>query len=212
MLNPAVTETLLGFLDPKGTLFSYWNEKAGIDVAERISQTIIDSVGMGKNPKVLAGLIQEDLGGNLTSALRTARTTQLWAYREASRANYVANNDVVKQWQWVANLDADTCGACVALNGTIYDTDTPADGHWNCRCVMVPVTILDPNPDRQSGEDWFNQQDEAMQKSILGPGKYEAWQSGQFEFSQLAQHTPDVAFGSMWTETPLKDLTQGLPQ
>jgi SPP1 gp7 family putative phage head morphogenesis protein len=205
MLNPAVTETLLGFLDPKGTLFSYWNQ-AGADVAKRIAQTIVDSVGMGKNPKVLARLIQGDLGNNLTSALRTARTTQLWAYREASRANYVANQDVIKKWQWVANLDGLTCGACVALHGTIYDTDTPMEGHWNCRCTLVPVTILNPNPDRQKGEDWFKEQPEATQKSILGPGKYDAWKAGQFEFSRLAQHSDDVVFSKMWTETPLKDL------
>ena len=98
MLNPAAVETLLGFLDPQGTLFSYWTEKSGSDVAQRIAQTIIDNVGMGKNPKVLARAIMGDLGNNLTSALRTARTMQLKAYQEASRANYVANSDVVKGW------------------------------------------------------------------------------------------------------------------
>jgi hypothetical protein len=206
MLNPAVVETLLGFLDPKGTLFSYWTTSAGEDVAKRISQTIIDAVGMGKNPRVLAWMIQGDLGGNLTSALRTARTVQLWSYREASRANYVANNDVVTGWMWNTNLDGSACASCVAQHGSVHPLDEPLDDHWCGRCFATPITILNPNPDRQTGEEWFKEQDEATQKGILGPGKYEALKAGQFEFSQLSRQVQDAAFGTMRVETPLKDL------
>jgi SPP1 gp7 family putative phage head morphogenesis protein len=206
MLNPDVVETLLGFLDPKGTLFSYWNEKAGIDVANRISQTIIDNVGMGKNPQVLARAIQGDLGNNLTSALRTARTVQLKSYREASRANFIANQDVITGYQWVAQLDSQTCEACIALNGTIYDLEITPENHWNCRCCVVPITILNPNPTRQSGEDWFNEQDAATQTKIMGVEKLAAYNDGKFSFADLVQRTEDTVWGHTLTVTPLKDL------
>jgi SPP1 gp7 family putative phage head morphogenesis protein len=211
MLAPAQIETLLGFLRPDGNLFSYWTANKGAanvgrDTATAIAKLITEMIGAGKNPRTLAGALRTQMGMVLTSALRTARTVQLWSYREASRANYVANKNVVTGWQWVAELDGTTCPACVALHGTEYQLEVSTDMHWNCRCTLVPITILTDKSDIQNGEEWFKQQDEATQKQILGAGKYEAWKDGKFDFSQLAQHSDDATFGKMWTETPLKDL------
>ncbi len=204
-LRTDVIETLLGFLDPKGPLMRYWIEnKGGQDTAKRIAQTILTSVGKGKNPRVLAKLIQADMGDNLTSALKTARTVQLTAYREATRANYKANG--IEKWQWYAQLDGDTCAACVSMHGEVFDTETPAEGHYNCRCVMLPVTIFSDPDKMQKGEDWFKEQDEATQQKIMGKSKLEAWQNGAFKFGDLSRETEDPVFGYMRTETSLADL------
>jgi SPP1 gp7 family putative phage head morphogenesis protein len=209
-MPPNTIETLLGFLDPDGELWKYWSKgKAGKDTANLIAQVIYENIGIGRNPNAWKNALREAMGSTLTSALKTARTVQLWSYREANRANYIANADVVKQWQWVSKLDATTCAACLALHGTIYDTDVPMEGHWNCRCTLVPVTILNPKgADIEKGEAWFADQSAATQKEILGPSKYSAWQNGEFKFSQLAQHADDSVFGKMWRETPLKELIQ----
>jgi hypothetical protein len=69
---------------------------------------------------------------------------------------------------------------------------------------MLPYT--GDIPIQETGEDWFNKQDEATQKQIMGDAKYEAWKEGKFEFGQLSsEHTDDV-YGLMRGETPLKDL------
>jgi SPP1 gp7 family putative phage head morphogenesis protein len=206
-LNPRVIESLMGFLDSNGELWKYWSRgEAGTQTAAKIAQTIIENIGMGKNPNAWKGALAEAMGSTLTSALRTSRTIQLWSYREANRANYQANNQVVKGWQWLAELDELTCEACIALHGKIFTNEEPMEGHWNCRCTVVPITIFSDTNEIQRGEDWFNQQTPQRQEAILGPGKYEAWKDGKFEFSQLAQHSEDKTFGQMWTATPLKDL------
>ena len=205
MLNPAVIESLLGILSPDGKIFKYW-EQTYKDRAADIARVILEGIGAGKNPRAWAGILKTAMGETLTSALRTARTVQLYAYREATRANYAANRDVVKGWQWVAALDDRTCPACIALNGTFYEIEQAADAHWNCRCVMVPVTILSNPDDIQKGEDWFKEQSEESQRKILGDGKFEAWKEGKFEFSQLAQHGDDKILGAMWHEATLKEL------
>jgi len=213
MLNPSFVETLMGFLEPDGKLWTYWDTH-GKQAAADVARVIMESIGLGRNPKAWAGALTQALGANLTSGLRTARTIQLWSYRESTRANYVANQEIVPKWQWYASLDGITCPACIALHGKIFDNANPMEGHWNCRCTLLPVTILDTGRDVQSGEEWFKAQPEARQRDILGPGKYDAWKEGKFEFGQLAKHTDDVAFGKMWTETPLKDLvpTEVSPQ
>ena len=71
---------------------------------------------------------------------------------------------------------------------------------------MIPVTITNPNPDIQTGEAWFNEQDEATQRKILGPGKYDAWKAGKFEFGAVSKQVSDPVYGTMRVETPLKDL------
>jgi SPP1 gp7 family putative phage head morphogenesis protein len=207
-LPPNTIETLLGFLDQDGTLWKYWSKgDAGKEAADAVARVIFENIGMGRNPLAWKNALQTVMGSTLTSALKTARTVQLWSYREANRANYIANADVVVKWQWVAKLDTSTCAACVSLHGTVYETSEPMEGHWNCRCTLVPVTVLNPKAeDIEKGESWFANQSEATQKAILGPGKYAAWKDGQFKFSELAQHADDAVFGKMWRETPLKDL------
>jgi hypothetical protein len=199
---------MLTFLDPAGALYKRLAELAPFHT-DAVVQAILDAIGMGVNPRQTARLImsaaEQAFGGGLVDALRTARTSQLWAYREATRANYAANSDVVTGWIWVAELDELTCEACIAENGTRHDISEPLDAHYNCRCSPVPE-IMGQSPDMQLGEDWFAEQDTAMQKQIMGETKWQAWMDGKFEFSQLVTNTPNDIYGNMKTVTPLKDL------
>jgi SPP1 gp7 family putative phage head morphogenesis protein len=206
MLNPQAIQALLGFLDPQGNLWQYWAKgEAGAKVADAISKTILENVGLGRNPRAWAKDLQAVMGQPLTSALKTARTVQLYSYREANRANYITNQDVVRQWQWVAMLDDATCPACLALHGQTFDLEQSTDGHYNCRCTCVPVTILTTDK-IEPGEKWFAEQPASTQEKILGADKYAAWKDGKFDFAKLATHSEDAVFGKMYTETPLKDL------
>lgn len=206
-LPPETVEQLLGFLDPAGPLYKRLSELAPTTV-DRLADVILQSVAMGKNPRVLAReIVNRGLGMGLTDSLRMARTVQLWSYREATRANYVANGDVVKGWVWYATLgDPRTCASCIAMHGTIHPLDEPLNDHHNGRCAAIPITITRRNPVEQTGEEWFNQQSDTAQEQILGKGKYQAWVDKKFTFSQLTKEHDDQVYGMMRTEASLKDL------
>ena len=143
MLNPQFVESLLAFLEPDGKLWSYWDTHGKMAAAD-VARVIMENIGLGRNPLSWAKDLTRAMGATLTSGLRTARTIQLWSYREGTRANYIANQDIVIKWQWYANLDGITCPACIALHGKVFDNQDALEGHWNCSCAMLPVTILNP--------------------------------------------------------------------
>lgn len=203
---------MLTFLDPEGALYKQIAKLAPYH-AERVANALLDAIGMGVNPRQTARMMlkaaENAFGGGLVDALRTARTSQLWAYREASRANYIANGDVVTGWVWFAELDELTCEACIAEHGTEHSLDESLDGHYNCRCAAIPM-IMGQNPlgDMQTGEDWFDGLDTSQQKDIMGESKWQAWMDGKFDFSALAKNTPNEVYGNMRTVTPLKELLE----
>jgi hypothetical protein len=212
--NRLPTETikrLLGFLDEEGPLYARISQLAGVH-AKSVADAIVEGVGLGNNPRVIAGIIRDDLGGGLTDALRMTRTAQIWSYREATRANYVANSDVVGGWYWFAALDDRTCESCIAMHGTgPYPLDEPLNDHYNGRCAMIPDVEGFDNPIGQTGEDWFNEQPEGKQSDILGKEKYEAYKGGAFEFKDLSTTRTDDVYGDMRTVTPLWELLGAEP-
>ena len=176
-------------------------------------KALIARIGLGDSPRItaakLAGAFESALGRGLTDALRITRTAQLYSYREAARANYAANSDVVTGWYWIADMEGDPepCLSCIAQNGTRHELDESLSDHDNGRCAMVPE-VLGNNPidNMQTGEDWFNGLSEDQQRSIMGPGKFDAWQAGKFDFGQLSRLQDHPTWGQVWSETPLKDL------
>jgi hypothetical protein len=165
---------------------------------------IIEGVSIGFNPRKIASAIQDAFGGGLTDALRNTRTVQLYAYRDSARANYMTSG-AVSGWIWYAELDADTCMACVSEHGTFHELAEKLDGHYNCRCSPIPV-VEGLTEDVQGGQAWFDGLSEAEQKNMMGPGKYDAYKAGLFEFSALSNQQDNEIYGTMRTETALKDL------
>jgi hypothetical protein len=206
-----VVQQMITFLDSKGELYKrleYW----GGTRADAIADAMVESIAMGNNPIKTARLIMEaaenEFGKGMTTALRTARTTQIWSYREATRVNYAANSDIVTGWIWCANLDELTCMSCVSKHGTRHDLSEPLDDHYNGRCYMVAeIDGKNPIEEEETGEDWFNSLDEDQQASMMGSGKYDAWKNGEFQFSELSKQVKDDVFGTMHVEASLKDLT-----
>lgn len=201
--NAAIRQ-MLGFLDPTGPLFAAIAKMSPYYVTA-ISDALIDGIIRGIGPRQTAALLVRDFGMVLTDALRTVRTAQIWSYREASRANYNANADVVQGWVWFAELDRDVCMSCAAMHGTVHPLSEPLEDHYNGRCDALPLTPLG-NPVTQSGEDWFSQLPESQQRAMMGPGKFSAWKDGKFDFGALSTTRQDSTYGQMRTETPLKEL------
>ena len=204
-LNPQAIESLLGFLSPGGNLFKRLDKLPGF-TAQQVADAILEGVGLGRGPKDIARGITKAFGMALTDSLRMMRTVQLYSYREANRASYIANQDVVPQWIWFADV-AKACPACMAMHGTVHEHSETLDDHHNGGCAMLPLVIGAKN-DIPSGESVFRQLSEAEQKQRLGAEKWQAWQDGKFEFGQLATTHTDEVYGQMRSVASLKDLLQ----
>jgi hypothetical protein len=203
-------EKLLGFLDPSGPLYARINLLAPT-TADLVRQKILEGVGLGFNPKKIAAQIQNAFGQGLTDALRMTRTVQLYSYREAKRATYIANSDVVSGWYWFAHLSGNCCMSCVAQHGTFHSNTERLNDHYNGKCTDIPAVAGFDNPITQDGEAWFSQQDEAQQRSMMGAQYYQAWKGGAFGIGDLSKESPDDVYGQMRSVAPLYDLLGAEP-
>lgn len=198
--------SMLGFLQEDSPLWKRIGELAPFNT-QKVANALLEAVTFGYNPAKTAKLFENVMGGGLTDAMRMTRTAQLYATREASRAMYVANEDVVEGWIWWSSLDSDTCMACAVEHGTIHSNDESMDSHYNCRCTSIPV-VKGYNDEIKTGADWFSGLPESQQREMMGNKAFEAWQAGAFDLSDMATRRHDDVYGEMLARTPLQDLIQ----
>jgi len=58
----------------------------------------------------------------------------------------------------------------------------------------------------ERGQAWLEKQPEGVQREVMGPGRYNLWQSGEVPLEQMKQYTHDPVWGGSWGPTPVKDL------
>ena len=174
---------------------------------QKVADALLEGIAFGYNPAKTAKMFENLMGGGLTDAMRMTRTAQLYASREANRAMYVANDDVVTGWIWWSSLDSDTCMACAVEHGTVHSNDESMDSHYNCRCTSIPV-VRGYNDEIKTGTDWFSGLSEKEQRDMMGNSAFDAWKDGKFELSDMATRRHDDVYGEMLARTPLQDLIQ----
>lgn len=206
----AALEHLVGFLGDGSPLRSVLKQLTP-EAQERIEESLITGLARGKNPRVIAREIRDDLDGNKVRAQTIARTEILRSYREASRANYKANDDVVVGVIRIETLDSRTCPLCWALHGEKRTLDEPFATHPNCRGTDIPVLdpelgLSIPQPDIKTGEERFAALSPDEQKEILGPSKFALYQGGQIELKDLVGRRDDPKWGPVIYEKSLSDL------
>ena len=182
------------------------------DAGQRVRAALIQGVANGHNPRKIARLTRESLGGNMARALTISRTEILRAHRVATLATYRENSDVVTGWQWYAQLDATTCPVCIAMHGSIEPSEDDFDTHPNCRCTAIPVVnetdqLVAP-PEVEAGPDWFDRQPASFQQKVLGPGKYQAYRDGTITLPDLVQRTHSERWGGGRRERSLTNTLQ----
>jgi hypothetical protein len=196
---------------PLGDLLSRY----GPEAKARMVGTLREGVGLGFSPRKTAANIRRDTGIPLSDALRISRTETNRAYREGTRMQYEANPEIVKGYKRIARRSPTTCFACIALDGTRYETNEPLDEHPNGKCAMVPVALsysdlgLDiPETRRElpTARDWFRGQPESVQMKMMGPAKFEGWKAGKFELEDMAKKVPNRTWGPSQVEKPAREL------
>ncbi len=210
-LVPEQVETLLGFLAPESPLRQGLTTQLGPAVKERLSETMVDGLTRGLNPRAIADIVRREYGQGLTWAINTVRTANLWSYREATRANYVANSRVVSGWTWYATLDRRVCFSCIAQHGTKHSVDEVLNDHHQGRCVAIPDVPMASRlgidlPEIEPGETWFNRLDEETQTAIMGPGMLAAYQAGALRFDQASTTYDDPNYGPMRRTATMAEL------
>lgn len=179
-----------------------------VDTDRAIRSELARGMIVGGNPREAArrmvAATEGAFTGGLSRALTISRTEMLTAMRVAQQATDEANPGTLNGWTWGTHLDGRTCMACLSMHGTEWAvTDPGPEGHQNCRCARIPRTktwaelgfpgIEEPDLAFPDAGEWFDAQDDTMQRSILGKRGHEQWQAGNFPMDQWAvrRETPD---------------------
>lgn len=172
------------------------NRLLGARAIQSMHRNLRLGIAGGMNPREVADRMIRNLGkeftGGITRALTIARTEMLDAHRAASLATRQSNRDALAGWVWIATLDTRTCPSCIHQHGRLHDIDEPGPiDHHNGRCDSLPRTktwedlgiigAKEPEGvDIETGDAWFERLGEDKQRELLGPGRYEAWQNGDY--------------------------------
>ena len=195
---------------PLGNLLA----QLGPDARQGITQGIGEGILKGRNPRETARIIRNRFGMPLTRSLLISRTEGLRAFREATRAQYGANPNIVKGYRRHSAQDDRVCMACIALDGTFYERNVPMDTHPGDRCALLPVTVsyrdlgfnIDEDPLPPTARDWFEGLEPEQQLGMMGPGRFKSWQAGEFQLTEMAKINHSPIWGDSAVTNPLSEL------
>ena len=183
------------------------------EATEAMRRRLMQGVAAGRNPRDTARLmvrdVQGDFDGGLARAQVIARTETIDAYRAGAKAHHEANSDVLAGWVWLAQLSERTCPSCVAMHGTEHDLDEPGPlDHQQGRCSRMPLVKPElvpgtPTSKVESGAEWLQRQPEGVQRSVLGPGRFEAWKAGDYPASRWAVRRESEAWRPSYGPGPI---------
>lgn len=110
------------------------------------------------------------------------------AYREALLAAYnnAARTLPIIGYRRVSKRDSRVCPACISLDGRIYGLKEVFSEHPRGRCIAVPVLEGQQGDPWQRGTTWLASQPADVQRSILGPKRFDLWKAGKFSLDDLA--------------------------
>lgn len=204
-----VVETMVGMAGVNfDTPLSQLLRASWPDAVDGLTNALLRGIALGDNPRVVARAMREGLTDGLDRMMTIARTEMLRTYREASRMQY-EQSGVVTGYRRIAAHDADTCLACIALDGQEYETSELMELHPNCRCAMIPVVFNMPPVEWLGGQDWLDTQSEATQRGILGPARYDLYSSGQVrDLRQFVATGEDEQWGPTLAVRPLEETGQ----
>ncbi len=204
-------ETLVGFLRPDSELTKGLERTIGQSATQNFSDKLIEGISLGYGSRKINSLINQTLSEPLTWSINTVRTTQNYAYRETTRANYINNSEIVGGWKWYAALDGRVCLSCVNQHGRDFPTNARLNDHHQGRCTQIPL-IDKPerfglkSPEVELGEQWFNSLPKTEQINRMGIDRHTAYRAGKFKFTDLSEVYQNDSFGEMLKEASLKSI------
>lgn len=213
-------EQLLGQLQTGSPLATLVRD-LGRDAWRSLEQELIDGLAYGRNPRAIARRMLQTVDMPRWRALTVARTETLRAYREVHRQTTMVNRDIIAGTTWLAALDDRTCPVCWAMHGTEHPPEYTMATHPACRCTLVPRTktwaelgipgVEDtPSLITSDGPSLFARQPAALQRSVLGPGRFEAYRDGLIGLPEMVGFRDDPSWGPTSYVRPLAELLAGV--
>ena len=189
-----------------------------VEATEVMNRALNLGISAGDNPRDVARrMIQQardGFNGGIARAQVIARTELIDAHRNAAQASHDANRDVLAGWVWWAELGPRTCPSCVMQHGKLHDLDEPGPlDHHQGRCARLPRTktwaelgfdVPESRPGIETGLDWFHRQPEGVQRSILGPQRFEAWQAGDYPADRWSVRRETVGWRDAFHVGPIR--------
>lgn len=206
VLPAAVVETMVGMAGPEfGAPLGELLREAWPDAVDGLTNALIRGVALGDNPRVVARAMADGMTDGLDRMMTIARTEMIRSYREATRQEY-EQSGVVTGYRRIAAKDADTCLACIAMDGEEYETDELMEIHPNDRCAMIPIVFGMPPIEWQAGQDWLDVQSEEVQRQILGPTRYDLYADGTVaSLRDFVATSEDPTWGPTLEVRPLEE-------
>jgi SPP1 gp7 family putative phage head morphogenesis protein len=176
------------------------------DTTADIGAALVEGVGLGHNPTVVAREMYDRFGMPLARCNCIARTEMLSAFRASTLEGY--RQAGVQWYQRMSSQDGVVCAGCASAEGELFPTYEDFEDHPNCRCSCIPY--WEGAWEFPMGEEWFNGEDEATQRSILGNTRYEMYKNKEVEWRQFATRTESPVWGGSIGATSIRDLKAGL--
>ena len=179
----------------------------GAGVPQMVRDIAIRGITSGRGPVAVA----RDVRAAATNLPRhyaedLMRTLQLTSYRQAVSLSYVANRSIISHQIRVAALDGRACASCVSLHGTRLEVGEVVTDHRKGRCTSIGVVRgLERLAEIETGEDWFARQPEDVRRNIVGPGGFDAIESGRATLRDFVGTADDPVFGEV---VRVKSLTE----
>lgn len=169
----------------------------GPEAAAGVEDALVAGLGRGAGPREVAREVRRAMGGNMARALTISRTEVVGSYRRASARQAREYREMLAGWTWLAAIDSPDapCAVCCAMHGTWHSLDEDLHSHPNCRCTQAFLphrSLADLGP---TGEEWFDEQDEAVQLRILGPTAQQAYRNGDVVLADFVKPVADPEWG-----------------
>jgi SPP1 gp7 family putative phage head morphogenesis protein len=212
----ALIRQAVGFTGDGSVLAEHLAKTLAPEVVDGIRATVLKGLLLGKGQDWFTREVSRNYAVAQSRAATIMRTETMRVYRETTRQTYTANTAALTGWVWQAHLDGATCIGCAMMDGTLHDVTETLDGHPNCRCAMLPRTkswdelgatgLPDTRPDVPSGQSWVEAQPPHVQRALMGPAKFDAWQKGEISLQDMVAQHHSEDWGSMRTERSLKSI------
>jgi SPP1 gp7 family putative phage head morphogenesis protein len=143
-------EELLDLLDAES--FAIVGDYAN-NITKKARAILVDAIKYEISPAQTLELLREEMAGATETWINAVIRTKTTEIYNAARKNYWDNDEFAKEivtaYQFSAIMDSRVSDICSSLHGKVYDKNDPElqrimpPLHFNCRSLIVPVTIYD---------------------------------------------------------------------
>jgi len=186
-----------------GTIFGERFAQLSATMQADARKALINGLTQGQNPKVIARAVEKTTTLSANAAETITRTTIMNASNMAHSVVYEQAG--IKKLRILAALDADTCAACLARDGSVIDVDQAhtISLHPNCRCTPEPVVDW-PEGERRgkeyddeghatgkvfsadtTGKEYLRGLPTEQQEKVLGYNRVRLMNAGEVKFDDL---------------------------